>query len=209
MGTHPTPHHMIEKMIVNSMKEDGFAPLEAECHAACHGDERPQASVNAGRNALRELLTGFTLIETIIYITLITFMMGSAVTAAFYVIDASGRDRDKVIVTVEAEFLMHKIDWVLTGLDLSNPINVPPSGASGSTLSVNKNGFASPLVVDRSSDRVRLSAGGAPVELTAERVKVTSLTFQHIAAIPPKPAAIAVSFKMGGRDFQMTKYVRK
>lgn len=37
-----------------------FTSLEAECPAACRGDECHQFLANAGFNAPRELLTGFT-----------------------------------------------------------------------------------------------------------------------------------------------------
>lgn len=154
---------------------------------------------------------GFTLIETMIYIALLALLMGSAVVAAFFIIDSSAHDKGRVTATLEAEFLMRKIDWVLTGLDLSSPVNVPAPGASGPNLSVNKNGFPSnPLVVDASFKRARLAqAGGAPAELTADRVAVTNLKFWHIAALPPRPAAIVTSFTIDGRDFQMTKYVKR
>lgn len=154
---------------------------------------------------------GFTLIETLIYIALFTLMMGGAVVAAFFIIDASAHDKDKITATLEAEFLMRKIDWALTGLDLSSPVNVPAPGASGPKLSVNKNGFPpNPLVVDAVSGRARLAqGGGAAAELTTDRVAVSNLKFRHIAALPPMPAAIVTSFTIAGRDFQMTKYLRK
>ena len=133
------------------------------------------------------------------------FMMGSALVAAFSLIDASSKDRAKILSTVEAEFLMHKIDWMLADLKSINPIN----SAGPGFLSVNKNGFPNPYIIDIPGHRARISENGSPsFDVTADRVIIVNLDFQHIAAAPPKPAAIVTTFTIDGRNYKMTKYIR-
>ena len=148
---------------------------------------------------------GFTLLETMIYIALIMFMMGSALVAAFSLVDASAKDRGKILSAVEAEFLMRKINWVLSDLDQVTPVNSAGIGY----LSVNKNGFPNPFIMDIPAHRARLSENGSPsLDITADRVTIANLNFLHIAAVPPKPAAIVTTFTIDGKNYTMTKYIR-
>ena len=58
---------------------------------------------------------GFSLIEVIIYIALMAFLMGAGITAAFFVIDSSQKNKEEVNVQAEGNFILRKIDWALTG----------------------------------------------------------------------------------------------
>lgn len=151
---------------------------------------------------------GFTLIETLIYIALFALIMGSGVAASFYVIDSSEKEKAGINAIAEAQFLLRKIDWALTGADA---INFPLSGTSGPSLSVNKNGFFSnPIVIDLAGGRARIATGGgSPAELTGDRVIITNLLFQNIPAVPPKPAAIKATFTANGANYELTRYLRK
>ena len=159
---------------------------------------------------------GFTLIETLIYIALLTLVIGSGVVAAFYVIDSSGKEKKSINAFAEAAFLMRKIDWALTGVE-STSIHDPSPGPPGPMLSVDKSlpfpPASNPIVIDLLAGGARLSRGVVPpapqVELTSEWVTIENLSFEHIDAIPPKPAAIKASFTANGKPFEMTKYLRK
>ncbi len=153
---------------------------------------------------------GFTLIETIIYIALLALIMGSGVIAGLYAVDSSQNGLANINTLAEAGFLLRKIDWALTGADNFDS-SIP------GTLSVNKNGFASnPIIIDYAADpltrrgRARIKIGSAqPIELTGDRVNVTSLEFKNIPAVPPKPAGITASTTIDGKHFEITKYLRK
>ena len=151
---------------------------------------------------------GFTLIETIIYIALLTLFIGSGVTTAFYLTDSAEKGKADINASADAEFLLQKISWVLNDVQ---SITTPTSGATAATLSVNKTGSGTnPFVVDLASGRARLARGSAtPVELTGDRVTIANLSFIHIAAVVPKPAGIQVSFMVNNKSFSMTKYLRK
>lgn len=151
---------------------------------------------------------GFTLIETIIYIALMALLIGGGVIASYYIIDSSEKGKAKINDIADGEFLVRKIDWALNSVDT---IISPTTGPPASELRVNKNGFASnPIVIDLVSGHARISTGGgAPVELTGDRVNITNLSFELIPAVPPKPAAITANFNADGKHFETTKYLRK
>lgn len=50
----------------------GFTPFEAECPVVCHKDENAKKVAKAWFNAPRELLTGFTLVESMVAITILS-----------------------------------------------------------------------------------------------------------------------------------------
>lgn len=153
-------------------------------------------------------MRGITLIETLVYIALLTLFIGSGIVSAFYIIDSSEKNKLKISATAEAQFLLRKIDWALTGVTI---IDSPSSGTSGGTLSVNQADFGdNPIVISLDSNRAQLSRGGSAAEyLTTERVKIENLTFTHRPAQGAKPAAVAVSFTASGKGFEMIKYWRK
>ena len=145
---------------------------------------------------------GFTLIETIIYIALLTLIIGSGVVAGFYVIDSSEKEKANINAIAEAAFLMRKIDWALNGAD-SIDVSAP------TILKVTRGGLS--IWVHAPSDRALISKDGGTswTELTGDWTKITDLTFQDIPAAPPKPAGVTAKFKADGKDFEMTKYLRK
>jgi|GEM_PF-6384468 len=56
---------------------------------------------------------GFTLIEVLLYITLLSFLTSSLIATAFYIIDGSRRLEHEVHTAQEAHFIFKKIEQVL------------------------------------------------------------------------------------------------
>jgi len=127
---------------------------------------------------------GFTLIETIIYIALLAFIIGAGVSSAYYLIDSSVKGENDVNTIAEAEFLLRKIDWAMTG---ANSVDVGQ-------------------MFDLSSNRVRISVDGglSHVYLTSSSTKVTGLDFILLS-----PDGITASTTIDGKHFEVTKYIRK
>ena len=146
---------------------------------------------------------GFTLIEVIVYIALLTFIIGSGVAASFYLINASEEGKADINAIAEAEFLMRKIDWTLIDAN-SVDLNTP------GVMIVYRAGQPSKKI-DTASERARIATPdtATPIELTSDRVKITALTFIFIPPAPPKPAGVIASFNANGQPFSMTKYLRK
>ena len=138
---------------------------------------------------------GFTLIEIIIYLALLTFIMGAGITAAYYVIDSSARGKLEVNTIAEAEFLMRKIDWAMTGASDVDAVN----------KIIYKNGSTIKFEVNSGQVRISIDAG-TPSELTSSRVKITGFEF---ISIPSVPKGIIASSTIDDKHFEITKYIRK
>lgn len=147
-------------------------------------------------------MRGITLIETLVYIALFILLIGSGIISAFYIIDSSERNKSDLSATTEAQFLLRKIDWALTGVDSVS--------VSGGTLSIDKIDSTT-VNIDSLDNRARLSrdSGVTWENLTAERVKIENLVFTYIPALGTRPAAVEVSFTTNGKPFEMIKYLRK
>ena len=151
---------------------------------------------------------GFTLIETIIYAALFSLIIGLVIGAVYNIIEGSEDLQKNIITDAEAHFLSRKIEWALTGV---SAINAPASGLTGTSLSVNKIGYAqNPVVFDLDSNNLRIKKGLAnPVILNSGNVTVSDLQFEHLAAGLYRPAAIRVNFKVNGEPFRTTIHLRK
>lgn len=153
---------------------------------------------------------GFTLIETIIYIALLSLIMSGSLLAAHNIIESSRKLEDKIVASAEGEFILKKIDWALNG---AQTIYSPVSGATGTLLSVDKPslpGSENPLVFYASSSAVEMTRGANAANLlSTENVEIENLVFEHIPPDADKPRAITVTFTLNDLEFEMTRYVRK
>ena len=123
--------------------------------------------------------SGFTLIETLVYVAIVGGFVVVSLSAVYQMIDFGGRVRNQREINENQRFLIQKLDWILNSADA---INSPPLGGSGNVLSVNKLNFAqNPLVVDIVGGAIRLSSGGGlPVALTNSYASTTNLFFEHL-----------------------------
>jgi len=136
--------------------------------------------------------SGFTLIETIIYAGLISFILSMAVLGVVMFVETKDRIAARIEVEEEAAFLMGKITWAL-----QNAVSIitPTVGASTSTLSVNRLNFPqNPITLDADSGTMRISyAGGQPVPLSNGNVRVSALSFEHLAGSSSRDESVKVT----------------
>ena len=155
----------------------------------------------------RNHLQGFTLIEVLLYIALLTLLFGGGVIAAYQVIEAANRTNAGVMVQEEGHFLLRKIDWALTGV--TTIVSPAPPPASGPSLTVDKAGVGV-ITINLASGRAQLNRGVGFLPLTNDRVTIADLQFEHTDpdGAGGKPAAIRASFTINGNPFEITKYLR-
>lgn len=148
------------------------------------------------------------MIETLIYASLISVIIGFSLAVTYQIIDSSEKLNKKILIEEEANFLLRKIEWALTGLET---INSPLSGATSSILSVNKINFSSnPLVFDLNLNNLRMKRGlAAPVILNNENLVVSNLIFEHLAMDGNKPAGVKTNFKINERAYEIIIYSKK
>ncbi len=155
---------------------------------------------------------GFTIIELIIYIALFSILMTGAFTSAFHLLDGAGRLNEKTVTTVEGNFVLKKLSWLLSSID---PAALPPLSVGGSgcsqTLAVNKTDLSyDPLIRLHTVSGVNyvelLQQDGTYLALTTENASTTCLQFNLISS---NPLGVTATTTIDGIDFVITRYVRK
>lgn len=63
---------------------------------------------------------GFTLIEVLIYVVLLSLIIGGSLGITSQILKASGQNSGKLATQQEANFVLQKIDWALTGATTLN-----------------------------------------------------------------------------------------
>ncbi|OGZ96985.1 MAG: hypothetical protein A2847_00690 [Candidatus Sungbacteria bacterium RIFCSPHIGHO2_01_FULL_50_25] len=153
---------------------------------------------------------GFSLLETLIYIALFSFILSGILAGTFYMLDSTERTRAKLLLEEEGNFLLRKITWALSGLDT---IQVPASGNSGPILTVIRVGLPlgeNPLTFSENGGVLQMQRGSNPtISLSSSGVSVSGLTFEHIASVVGKPAAVKINFQLNGKPFETIKYIRQ
>ena len=122
---------------------------------------------------------GFTLIEILIYLVLVSLIATISIAAVYPLIDNYHRSQALLDIESETNFLMRKINWALMG---AYAINQPASGSTSTILSINKEGFSqNPIAFDVSGGNLRISLASAePIVLNNTNVKIEKAEFENI-----------------------------
>ena len=137
---------------------------------------------------------GFTLIETLIYTAFFALLVGSLLAITFQTLSSSGQVARKIAVQQEANFILRKIDWALSG---GTGLSVP----SSDTLSVTKDGIVQSFSLD--AGRVKLG----DTTLNSANVLVSNLQFVRTQT-GTQPQKITATFSAGGENFELTKFLK-
>lgn len=145
---------------------------------------------------------GFTLIEVVIYIGLFSLIIGGAMASAYSVIQWSGNDSGKFQTQEEANFLLRKIDWLLTGANSVAPLGV------GQTLNVQNQGTNYVFSIAQAAMMLKIGSA-SPIILNSSNVSVASLSFQVTPETGVVPASVRATFTVNGQQFETKKYLWK
>lgn len=169
------------------------------------------------------------MIETLVYLGLFAILIGGAFTAAYGIVESSGTGQTKTMMQEEGDFLIAKITWALSGVQV---INQPTVGTPGSLLSFNKvtgldannQPIIAPVTVDLSGTDMQVSYPSNPIPnvftLNNSNVEISNLVFTHdsVSGGTIKPESIESTFtlsalapdgKMLTQDFTTTIYLKK
>ena len=172
------------------------------------------------------LLTGFTLIESLIYLALFAIIIGGGMSATYQIIEATNSNYNHVVLQEEANFLIRKIEWALTGLDGASSITKPISSSpyTDTILQVTKNGIQ--LTFCFVGTNLYLQTGATPCTPASPTLNSSNISvlltspnnyiFKR-SVTSGKTDAITTSFTLStvqnGRNstesFSTTKYLRK
>src|ERR1700757_2708202 len=117
--------------------------------------------------------SGFTLVEMIIYLALFSIVIGGGMICTYQIIQSTDAGTNHVALQEEANFLLRKVDWALTGANTVSTVSSPAS------LTVTKTGLT--VVFTVSGTNMRLTRGaGSPVVLNSSDIAVSNLTFTKV-----------------------------
>lgn len=131
---------------------------------------------------------GFTLIELILYMAIVTIVMGALIPFAWSVIGGSVKSSVEQEVSSQARFVSERIKYEIRN---ANAI----SSISALSIDLNTDTNAT-TVIDLSGEKVRIKygAGGTPVNLNSNDTKVTSLAFTDYGSADGKTKHIQFTF---------------
>lgn len=150
--------------------------------------------------------SGFTLMESVIYIALFSIIITGTIVSAFELLRGSSAIDKKIIVQNEGNFAIRKIESALNG---AQSIILPSSG-SGSVLRILKtDGTQSDIQINGNLVEFRENSLNPFLPITTANVILDSLVFEKIEEIGESPAGIKTVLSLNGTVFETTKYIRK
>jgi type II secretory pathway pseudopilin PulG len=166
------------------------------------------------------LVWGFTLIETIIYIGVFSFIITSCFISLYSLIQSSNKNQTVAMVQEEGNFLIGKIDYILSQ---TKNINSPLS--AGNILSVDTNNpTINPIIIEINDHNMTIKKGpNGPLILNNSNILIScplNGCFNHIDSneIEFSPESIEANIIINTKtldglpytqSFETIKYLRK
>jgi type II secretory pathway pseudopilin PulG len=159
--------------------------------------------------------SGFTLIETLVYLGLYAIIMSGALTAIYSIFESSAHNQAQAMVQEEGTYLIGKVDWAL-----SNAASVQSPATTGSDLQITRFDGTTVDISQNGEAMQYAENGAAPQILNNTNIGVTGLQFTHAQAssdgIDPESvqaivtiAATTTDGHVFSRSFTAIKYLRK
>lgn len=134
---------------------------------------------------------GFSLIELIIYIGLVSVILLSITSFLFTLLNARARNEVITEVGQQGVFVMQKITQTVRN---AQTINAPTPGTAGVALSLNS------AVFDLANEALRVARNGnTPVDLTNSRIIVSDLSFNNLSRTGT-PGLVRVQFTLSHKN---------
>ncbi len=125
---------------------------------------------------------GFTMVELIIYLSIIGIFLVSAISLSLQVLSGNEKERSFLEVNQNARFALDKI---VQEIRIAGDLNAGSStfNTSPGVLSLaNATPALNPTIFDVSGGRLRVTQGvGSPIFLTSSRVNVSNLVFKNLS----------------------------
>ena len=152
--------------------------------------------------------SGFTLIETLIYLGLFGLLIGGGVLAAFNIIEGTNRNQAQIMLTEEGNFLLAKINWSLSSaatITVPTPDHLLVTAVGGATTEY-----------QLSSSDMSLTTSATSYTLSNSNVKVSNLVFDHQATSGSESVKSSFTLssntsdgKLVSQDFSSSKFIRR
>ncbi|MCR4334182.1 MAG: prepilin-type N-terminal cleavage/methylation domain-containing protein [Patescibacteria group bacterium] len=132
---------------------------------------------------------GFTLIETIIYIGLLSVLLIGLVNSSYTLLSNFNRHDNDIFAIQEGDFIIGKIRYLLLGADV---VYIPVLNATSTTLSLKNNGITYDI--------------DAKI-FASDLIEVKDFVVEH-GKSGNAPAWVKVSFSINKINFSVIRYTR-
>ena len=143
---------------------------------------------------------GFSLIEVLVYICLFTLIIGGSLISIASVIQNTEKTQTRVLVQEEADFVLAKIGWALTGASTITVGTSPPS------LTVTNSGTTFLFQYATATKDITLKRGvGTATVLNNHALTVQSVSFTKTSGPPDK---LQANLTINGQAFELIQNLR-
>lgn len=161
---------------------------------------------SAVQSTMPKLVSGFTLIETMIYIALFGIIMSGALIGTYNLLEGGERNVNSSKIETEGAFLNRKINWALIGAT-----DVLVTGG-GTIITITRPDLEtqSPIVISGNGTKITLARGTGPaLDLNNERFEVSDVLFVHTPGVNGRPPSVNTNFIIEGKLFNFRNYIRR
>lgn len=145
--------------------------------------------------------SGFTLIETLLYIGLLGIILGGFIETAYQIIESSNRIREKVYILEETNFMLRKMSFLLNG---AVSIAKPDAGDSGPILKIEAGGSHITVSFDSAIKQVSIKRDISPVNvLNSDFFLIENLLFEHV--VKNGKDMIKATLTIQGEEYKLIK----
>ena len=162
--------------------------------------------------------SGFTLIETLIYIALFGILFSGVVISAYSILETGGKNQAQIMTQVEGNFISAKISWALSqavSIDSSADGDLQLGTSDKKTIEIKPD---SPTASQVNLLLILPDGTTATLNNSNETIEAASLYFDKINADGDKPEGVKYGFKLNAlsdqgfpvtNDFASIAYLRK
>ncbi|MEI6326750.1 MAG: prepilin-type N-terminal cleavage/methylation domain-containing protein [Candidatus Roizmanbacteria bacterium] len=134
---------------------------------------------------------GFTFIELVLYLAIVTTVMGALVLFAWRIIGSGAKSATEQEVFSAARYASERIKYEIRNASGVNSV------ASNSISLASTNGAQNPTVIDLSGGKIRVKYGAsAAININSTDTNVSSLTFTNYSSLDNKTKNIQFSFTL-------------
>jgi type II secretory pathway component PulJ len=142
---------------------------------------------------------GFSLLEVLLYVAIFAVVTTAIVGLAASVSRSNAAEEARAEVQQNLRFSLATVGEAVRR---ATGVTTPPAGGTDPALQLTMaDSTKNPTVFDVNQEVLRLAEGiGAPQSLTSSRVRVTALSFQHLANAAPAKPTVAVTMTVAFDD---------
>ena len=135
-------------------------------------------------------IDGFTFIELILYISIVTLMLSAIIPFAWNIIGGGVKSSAEQEVSSQARYVSERIKWEIRDATDINSVSATSISLAKPNLSLN------PTTIDLSTGKIRITQGpaGTPYNLNSDDTTITSLTFINYSSSDNKTKHIQFTF---------------